>query len=68
MISVPPEVEDRLNAIARRAGRTKDDCAMEALLDFIETQEDYEIAAERLKRNEPSIPLEDVKRRLGLED
>ncbi len=68
MITLPKPVEDRLDSIAQRTGRTKEECATEAIVEFIESEEDYEVAVERLKRNEPWIPLEEVKRRLGLAD
>jgi len=68
MIALPKEVEDRTDSIAQRSGRTKEECATTAIMEFIESEEDYEVAVERLKRNEPRIPLEQVKRRLGLDD
>jgi RHH-type rel operon transcriptional repressor/antitoxin RelB len=68
MITVPPEIEARLDAVAQRIGRTKEQCALDAILEFIEDEEDYQIAVERLMRNEPTISLEEAKRRLGLED
>jgi len=68
MITVPKDLEDRLDEIAQRLGRTKDQCAIEAIAEFVEEDEDYRIAIERLKRDEPGIPLEEVKRRLGLDD
>ena len=68
MITRPKELEDRLDSLAKTRGRTKDECAREAILEFIEDEEDYRIAVERLKRNEPTIPLEAVKRRFGLDD
>lgn len=68
MITLPKELEDRLDSLAKSLGRTKDECAREAIIEFIEDEEDYRIAVERLKRNEPTIPLEEVKRRLGLDD
>jgi RHH-type rel operon transcriptional repressor/antitoxin RelB len=67
MITLPKELEDRLDSIARITGRTKEECARDAIIEFIEEAEDYQIAVERLKRNEPTIPLEEVKRRLALE-
>ncbi len=67
MITLPKQVEDRLDSIAQRTGRTKDECATEAIMEFIESEEDYQVAVERIKRNEPRIPLEEVKRRLGLD-
>ena len=68
MITVPPELEARLDAVAQRIGRTKEECAIDAILEFLEDEEDYQDAVERLKRNEPTIPLEEIERELGLED
>jgi hypothetical protein len=57
--------------IANSTGRTKQDCASAAIVNFVESEQDdddYQVAVERLKRNQPGIPLEDVERRLGLAD
>jgi predicted DNA-binding protein len=68
MITLPKELEDRLDSVAKSIGRTKDECATEAILEFIEDEEDSRIAVERLKRNEPTISLEEIERELGLAD
>lgn len=68
-LELPRSLEDRLEAIANTSGRTKQDCAAAAIVRFIESEEhddDYQVATERLKRNQPGIPLEEVERRLGL--
>jgi RHH-type transcriptional regulator, rel operon repressor / antitoxin RelB len=62
------DIEERLETIANKTGRTKHDCAAIAIVSFVESQEDYQVAVERLKRNQPGIPLEEVERRLGLAD
>ena len=67
-LELPRSLEDRLEAIANTTGRSKQDCAAAAIARFIESEEDYQIAVERLKRNQPGIPLEEVERRLGLAD
>jgi RHH-type rel operon transcriptional repressor/antitoxin RelB len=67
-LELPKDIEDRLETIAKTTGRTKQDCAAAAIVNFVESEEDYHVAVERLKRNQPGIPLEEVERRLGLAD
>jgi RHH-type rel operon transcriptional repressor/antitoxin RelB len=67
-LELPKHIEDRLADIANLTGRTKQDCAAAAIIGFLESEEDYQVAVERLKRNQPGIPLEEVERRLGLAD
>jgi RHH-type rel operon transcriptional repressor/antitoxin RelB len=40
----------------------------EAILRHLHDLEDYYLAAKRLKKTLPGIPLEDAERRLGLDD
>ena len=65
-LQLPPEIEQRLDAAAERAGRTREDCVAAAILAFIEAQEDYHLAVARLNKARPGIPLEEVERQLGL--
>lgn len=44
-LRLPPEIEDRLEALAGRTGRSKDDHARDAIL---EHSEDLEVAEQRL--------------------
>ena len=67
-IQLPPEIEKRLEAVAGSAGKTKEECAARAILDFLESEEDYLLATERLEKNRAGIPLEEVERQLGLAD
>jgi RHH-type transcriptional regulator, rel operon repressor / antitoxin RelB len=36
------------------------------IIEFLEDEEDHRLAVERLQREQPGIPLEEVERRLGL--
>jgi predicted DNA-binding protein len=65
-LQLSKETEERLEAIASRMGRTKEACAEAAIMEFLEGEEDYRVAVERLQREQPGIPLEEVERRLGL--
>lgn len=65
-IRLPPEIEKRLADLAKRTGRSKTYYAREAILEHLDDLEDYYLAAARVE--EARMSLEDVERRLGLED
>ena len=67
-IRLPPEIEERLTALAERTGRSKTFYAREAILQHLDDLEDYYLAAQRLEERLPTMPLEEVERRLGLAD
>ena len=67
-LQLPPEIEERLEAVAGSTGKTKEECAARAILDFLESEEDFLLATERLGKKRPGIPLEEVERQLGLAD
>lgn len=67
-VRLPPEVEKRLERLARKTGRSKTFYVREAILQHLEDLEDYYLAVQRLEENLPSIPLGEVERRLGLAD
>jgi RHH-type rel operon transcriptional repressor/antitoxin RelB len=62
------ETEKRLTKLAKRTGHTKSYYARLAIEEFLEDQEDYLIALERIKNKLQSIPREEVERILDLED
>ncbi len=57
-LRLPPEIEKRLDTLAKRTGRTKSFYAREAILRHIEDLEDYQLARRRLVRRAPRVPLE----------
>lgn len=65
-IRLPPEIEQRLSDLAKRTGRSKSYYAREAILEHLDDLEDYYLAAARVE--EARLSLEDVERRLGLDD
>ena len=67
-IRLPKDIEDRLEALARRTGRTKTYYARQAILEYLDDLEDYYLAVARLEENLPAIPLEELERQLGLAD
>jgi RHH-type rel operon transcriptional repressor/antitoxin RelB len=61
-LRLPPEIEKRLTALAKKTGRTKSFYAREAILRQIEDIEDYYLAKRRLARGGPRQSLEAVER------
>ncbi|KXF76787.1 hypothetical protein ATN84_12265 [Paramesorhizobium deserti] len=59
-LRLPPEIEKRLDELARKTGRTKSYYAREAILEHIDDLEDLYLAEQRVKEDGPTIPLEDV--------
>jgi RHH-type transcriptional regulator, rel operon repressor / antitoxin RelB len=70
-IRLPQSIDKRLERLAQRTGRTKSYYVREAILRHLEDLEDLYLAEERLERirsdDEPTIPLEKVMKRHGLE-
>jgi RHH-type rel operon transcriptional repressor/antitoxin RelB len=60
------QLEDRLAALAAKTGRTKSYYAKQAIMEFLEAEEDYLLAVARLERQRPGISLEEVERLLDL--
>ncbi|PZA07118.1 MULTISPECIES: TraY domain-containing protein [unclassified Meiothermus] len=67
-VRLPKEIEARLEALARKTGRSKSYYVRQAILEHLDDLEDYYLAVERLEQNLPGIPLDAVERRLGLQD
>ncbi|MEZ5812023.1 MAG: DUF6290 family protein [Rhizobiaceae bacterium] len=63
-LRLPKEIEDRLDALAKKTGRTKSRIAREAILAQIEELEDIALAEERLRDAGETLGWEEVKARL----
>ena len=63
---IDSDIDDELTAIARSTGRDKRSLAREALIEWLEDQEDIRDAQAIIAQGNPSISLEEVKRSLGL--
>jgi len=68
-LRLPPDIEERLDALAKKTGRSKSYYAREAILRQIEDIEDYYLARRRLARGGSRVTLEslerDLKKRAG---
>jgi RHH-type transcriptional regulator, rel operon repressor / antitoxin RelB len=65
-VRLEPELEKRLERLAKKTGRTKSYYAKEAIRQYVEEREDYLLAVEVSKRDEKTFSLEEVRRELGL--
>jgi RHH-type rel operon transcriptional repressor/antitoxin RelB len=68
IIEIPQDLNAKLEALAARNGVGKDQYLAEAILTFLEDQEDIAIATERLKNPGRRIPLDEVIHNLDLND
>ncbi len=71
-IRLPQSIEDRLERLAKKTGRTKTFYAREAIVRHIEDLEDVYEAERVMERvragKEQTYTLDEVKERLGLDD
>lgn len=69
-VRLDPDLEARLDAVAKRTGRSKSYLAREALRERIEELEDIALVEEALRHPDAgnTISLEELKRELGLDD
>jgi len=66
-IRLEPELEKKLESLARQTGRSKSYYARQAIRQFLEDREDYLKGVAALERREPTITLEELEKRLGLD-
>jgi RHH-type transcriptional regulator, rel operon repressor / antitoxin RelB len=66
-IKLEPELESRLDRLAKETGRSKSYYAKLAIKQLLEDREDYLRGIAALERNEPRISLEQLERELGLD-
>ena len=71
-IRLPPEVEERLDNLAARTGRSKTFYVMEAVREHLSDMEDLYLAEQRLidirAGRTKTISLEDMMKQHGLDD
>ena len=71
-IRLPPDIEQRLAALAKRTGRSKTFYAREAILEKLDDLEDLYLADQRLKDlqdgKSDTTPLTEVIKRYGVDN
>jgi RHH-type transcriptional regulator, rel operon repressor / antitoxin RelB len=65
-VRLTPDIERRLERLAKKTGRTKTFYVRQAILEHLEDLEDTYLATERLQHPEKTYSAEDVKRELGV--
>ena len=63
-LRLPEDIEKRLDALAKRTGRTKSFYAREAILRHLDDLEDAYLARKRLEHGGERVGLEDLEREL----
>jgi RHH-type transcriptional regulator, rel operon repressor / antitoxin RelB len=66
-VRLPKEIEDRLEALAVRTGRSKSYYARRAITEFLEDQEDYLLAVAALEEAKERFTLAEAAAKLELE-
>jgi RHH-type rel operon transcriptional repressor/antitoxin RelB len=64
-LRLPPEIEKRLDQLAKKTGRSKSFYAREAILRHLEDLEDYHLARRRLARDTKRVTLEELEREVA---
>lgn len=67
-VRIPEEVVKRLDRLARKTKRSRSYYVRQAILDHIQDLEDYYLALSRQEDGQPTIPFDEMERRLGLAD
>lgn len=65
-LRLDPKIEQRLDRLAKKTGRTKSYYAREAILEHLHDLEDIYLASQRLERPAKTYSAKEVKRALGL--
>ena len=70
-ISLPEKIEERLERLAKRTGRSKAYCARQAIIEHLEDLDDVEIADKRLDNlrtgKTRTVPLSRLLRKYGVD-
>jgi len=67
-VRLPESLEKKLDQLAARTNRTKSYYLRKALEEYLEDEADYLLAIERMQSDNPRISLDEMEKRLGLED
>lgn len=66
-LHLPAELEQRLEDLAQKTGRTKSFYARQAIIEHIDDLEDMYLARERLNDDPQYVPFDEVVQNLGLD-
>ncbi|MBF0429284.1 MAG: CopG family transcriptional regulator [Magnetococcales bacterium] len=66
-VTMDTEIEERLQGVAEELRKPIAECLRDAVLQYVEDRRDYLTAAKALSRSEPTITLEELEKRLGMD-
>lgn len=61
-------LDEELDIVAHATGKSKTEIALEAIADWLEERDEVQEILDRVSRNEPSSTLDEVMKRLGVDD
>ena len=67
-VRLPEILETKLDNLSEKTGRHKSYYVRRALEEFFTAHEEYLLAMSRLEKNNPRISIEEMERRLGLDN
>ncbi|MBA2657307.1 MAG: ribbon-helix-helix protein, CopG family [Tatlockia sp.] len=67
-VRLPEKLDERLTELAKRTHRSKSFYVKQAIQDFLDDQEEHLIALSRLEKKNPRLTLEEMEKRLDLEN
>jgi len=65
-VRLEPELEARLERLAKKTGRSKSYYAKEAIRAYLEDREDYLLGIAALEKHRFTVTLEELERRFGV--
>lgn len=65
-LRIDSRIDDELTELAREFGRDKVSLARDALVEWLENQEDIRDAEAVIAQGNPTVPLDEFKRNIGL--
>ena len=67
-IRVSDEINDRLTLLSQKTGRSKTFYMKEAILEYLEDLEDYYLAEYRINNPEKTYKLDDLEKKIDMEN
>jgi RHH-type rel operon transcriptional repressor/antitoxin RelB len=67
-VRLSKDLEQRLVNLSEQTGRTRSYYVKRAIEAFLDDKEEYLLGLAALERNEPTISLQELKKKLGLEN
>lgn len=66
-LRLPPEIEKRLDDLAKKTGRTKSYYARQAILEYLDDIEDTYLAEHRMRDNPQFVDFDEAMTELGVD-